>query len=132
MENSEEVYAAICGAGRSLGYVCAPSLFQKVIAKCVRATSDINTYKENRDILYNGLTKLGYNCVKPDGAFYLFVEALEEDANAFSEKAKQYELLLVPGDDFGCPGYVRISYCVKQSQIINAMPAFEKLMSEYK
>ena len=132
MENSNDVYAAVCGAGRALGYVCAPSLFQKVIAKCVKATSDINAYKENRDILYNGLSKLGYNCVRPDGAFYLFVKALEEDANAFCEKAKKYELLLVPGDDFGCPGYVRISYCVKQSQIVDSLPAFEKLIAEYK
>lgn len=132
MENSNDVYAAVCGAGRALGYVCAPSLFQKVIAKCVKATSDINAYKENRDILYNSLSKLGYNCVRPDGAFYLFVKALEDDANAFCEKAKKYELLLVPGDDFGCPGYVRISYCVKQSQIVNSLPAFEKLIAEYK
>ena len=132
MENSNDVYAAVCGAGRALGYVCAPSLFQKVIAKCVKATSDINAYKENRDILYNGLSKLGYNCVRPDGAFYLFVKALEEDASAFCEKAKKYELLLVPGDDFGCPGYVRISYCVKQSQIVDSLPAFEKLIAEYK
>lgn len=132
MENSSDVYAAVCGAGRALGYVCAPSLFQKVIAKCVKATSDINAYKENRDILYNGLTKLGYNCVRPDGAFYLFVQALEEDANAFCEKAKKHELLLVPGDDFGCPGYVRISYCVSQSQIVNSLPAFEKLIAEYR
>lgn len=131
MENDEEVYAAVCGAGRALGYVCAPSLFQKVIAKCVKATGDINAYKENRDILYNGLTELGYNCVKPDGAFYLFVQALEEDAISFSEKAKKHELLIVPGDDFGCPGYVRISYCVKQSQIVNALPAFKKLIEEY-
>ena len=125
------MYAAICGAGRALGYVCAPSLFQFVIQKCIGATSDINAYKENRDILYNGLTKFGYDCVRPDGAFYLFVKALEEDANAFCEKAKKYELLLVPGDDFGCPGYVRVSYCVKQSQIVNSLPAFEKLIQEY-
>ncbi len=131
MEDGGNMYAAICGAGRSLGYVCAPSLFQFVIQKCVNATSDINAYKENRDILYNGLTKLGYDCVRPDGAFYLFVKALEEDANAFCEKAKKHELLLVPGDDFGCPGYVRVSYCVKQSQIVNSLPAFEKLIKEY-
>ena len=131
MENGAQMYAAICGAGRSLGYVCAPSLFQFVIQKCIGATSDINAYKENRDILYNGLTKLGYDCVRPDGAFYLFVKALEEDATAFCEKAKKHELLLVPGDDFGCPGYVRISYCVKQSQIVNSLPAFEKLIKEY-
>ncbi len=132
MEGSSNVYAAICGAGRALGYVCAPSLFQYVIAKCMHATSDINAYKENRDILYNGLTEFGYHCVRPDGAFYLFVKALEEDANAFCEKAKKYELLLVPGDDFGCPGYVRISYCVKQSQIVNSLPAFKKLIEEYR
>lgn len=131
MEDGGNMYAAICGAGRSLGYVCAPSLFQFVIQKCVNATSDINAYKENRDILYNGLTKLGYDCVRPDGAFYLFVKALEEDANVFCEKAKKHELLLVPGDDFGCPGYVRVSYCVKQSQIVNSLPAFEKLIKEY-
>lgn len=131
MEDGAHMYAAICGAGRSLGYVCAPSLFQFVIQKCIGATSDINAYKENRDILYNGLTKLGYDCVRPDGAFYLFVKALEEDATAFCEKAKKHELLLVPGDDFGCPGYVRISYCVKQSQIVNSLPAFEKLIKEY-
>ena len=132
MEEDSNVYAAICGAGRALGYVCAPSLFQYVIAKCIHSTSDINAYKENRDILYNGLTEFGYHCVRPDGAFYLFVKALEEDANAFCEKAKKYELLLVPGDDFGCPGYVRISYCVKQSQIVNSLPAFKKLIEEYR
>ena len=132
MTDGGNMYAAICGAGRALGYVCAPSLFQFVIQKCIGATSDVNAYKENRDILYNGLTEFGYDCVRPDGAFYLFVKALEEDANAFCEKAKKYELLLVPGDDFGCPGYVRISYCVKQSQIINSLPAFEKLIEEYR
>lgn len=131
LEDGGNMYAAICGAGRALGYVCAPSLFQFVIQKCIGATSDINAYKENRDILYNSLTKFGYDCVRPDGAFYLFVKALEEDANAFCEKAKKYELLLVPGDDFGCPGYVRVSYCVKQSQIVNSLPAFEKLIQEY-
>ena len=131
MTDGGNMYAAICGAGRALGYVCAPSLFQFVIQKCIGATSDVNAYKENRDILYNGLTEFGYDCVRPDGAFYLFVKALEEDANAFCEKAKKYELLLVPGDDFGCPGYVRISYCVKQSQIVNSLPAFKKLIEEY-
>lgn len=131
MADGSNMYAAICGAGRALGYVCAPSLFQFVIQKCISATSDVNAYKENRDILYNGLTEFGYDCVRPDGAFYLFVKALEEDANAFCEKAKKYELLLVPGDDFGCPGYVRISYCVKKSQIVNSLPAFKKLIEEY-
>ncbi|HAG42619.1 MAG TPA: pyridoxal phosphate-dependent aminotransferase [Clostridium sp.] len=132
MEDAEDVYAAVCGAGRALGYVCAPSLFQRVIAKCIGETSDIAIYKKNRDLLYNGLTELGFQCIKPDGAFYLFAKSMEPDANAFCEKAKKHELLLVPSDDFGCPGYVRISYCVSTEQIINSMPAFEKLAKEYK
>lgn len=132
MENWQDVYAAVCGAGRSLGYVCAPSLFQRVIAKCIDQTADISVYKKNRDILYNGLTELGYTCVKPDGAFYLFVKSMEPDAYAFYEKAKKHELLIVPADDFGAPGYVRISYCVTTEQIENSMPAFEKLAKEYK
>ena len=132
MEESKDAYAAVCGAARSMGYVCAPSLFQRVIAECIGKTSDISIYKKNRDLLYDGLTKLGFQCVRPDGAFYLFVKSMEPDATAFCERAKKYELLLVPADDFGCPGYVRISYCVKPEQIINAMPAFEKLSKEYK
>lgn len=132
MDNSSDMYDAICGAGRALGYVCAPSLFQKAIARCVDMTSDLSVYKENREILYKELTRLGYNCAKPDGAFYLFIEALEADAVAFCEKAKKYELLLVAGDGFGCPGYVRISYCVRTEQIRNSIPAFEKLAKEYK
>ncbi|WP_291584109.1 pyridoxal phosphate-dependent aminotransferase [Clostridium sp. UBA6640] len=132
MEDAADVYAAVCGAGRALGYVCAPSLFQRVIAKCIGQTSDITVYKKNRDLLYNGLTELGYQCIKPDGAFYLFVKSMEPDANVFCENAKKHELLLVPSDDFGCPGYVRISYCVSTEQIINSMPAFEKLAKEYK
>ena len=132
MENFSDVYAAVCGAGRALGYVCAPSLFQLVAARCVDKTSDISVYKKNRDILYDGLSSLGFKCVRPDGAFYLFVKSPEPDANLFCQKAKKYELLLVPGDDFGCPGFVRISYCVKTKQITDAMPAFAKLAEEYK
>lgn len=132
MESSKKMYAAICGAGRALGYVCAPSIFQQVIAKCINKTSDISVYKKNRNILYEGLTNLGYECAKPNGAFYLFIKSLEPDAEAFCEKAKKHELLLVAGDGFGCPGYVRISYCVRTEQIENALPAFAKLASEYK
>ncbi len=132
MDDSKDVYAAVCGAGRALGYVCAPSLFQRVIAKCIGETADVSIYKKNRDLLYNGLTELGFQCVKPDGAFYLFAKSMEPNAEAFCEKAKKHELLLVPADDFGCPGYVRVSYCVKTEQIINAMPAFKKLSEEYK
>ncbi|MEG2148459.1 MAG: pyridoxal phosphate-dependent aminotransferase [Clostridiales bacterium] len=132
MEAEKEVYFAICGAGRALGFVCAPSLFQRVAAKCVGQTSDISIYKKNRDLLYQGLTDLGFYCVKPDGAFYLFVQSLEEDTASFCEKAKKYELLLVPGADFACPGFVRIAYCVNTEQIKNSMAAFAKLAAEYK
>ena len=132
MDECKDVYAAVCGAGRALNYVCAPSIFQLVAAKCVGKTTDISIYKKNRDILYEALTEYGYKCVKPDGAFYLFVKALEPNASAFCERAKKYELLLVPGDGFGCPGYVRISYCVRTDQIENSLPAFKKLADEYK
>ena len=131
MEDHEDMYAAICGAGRALGYVCAPSLFQHVIAACTGQVSDLSVYRENRELLYGSLTEYGYTCVYPDGAFYLFVKALEEDAYAFCEKAKKYELLLVPGDDFGAPGYVRIAYCVTTDQIRRSLPAFKALAREY-
>ncbi|MBE6644788.1 MAG: pyridoxal phosphate-dependent aminotransferase [Ruminococcaceae bacterium] len=132
MQGGREVYLAVCGAGRSLGYVCAPSLFQQVIKKCVKSKVDVGIYKENRDILYEKLTSFGYECVKPDGAFYLFVKALEEDAYKFFERAKQKELLVVPCDDFGVKGYVRIAYCVDKSRIVNSLPAFKALAEEYK
>ena len=125
------VYAAICGAGRSLGYVCAPSLFQKLLPYCLGMTSDIATYKLNRDLLYEGLSSYGFTLKKPDGAFYLFMKSPESDAYAFCERAKKYELLLVPGDDFACPGYVRIAYCVTTEQIRRSLPAFEALAKEY-
>ncbi|MCH5264446.1 MAG: pyridoxal phosphate-dependent aminotransferase [Lachnospiraceae bacterium] len=127
----KNIYAAVCGAGRSLGYVCAPSLFQQVVARCIGQTSDVSVYKKNRDLLYNALTEYGYRCIKPDGAFYLFVESLEEDATAFAEKAKEFELLIVPADSFGTPGFVRISYCVSTEQIENSLPAFQALAQAY-
>jgi aspartate aminotransferase len=132
MEDFTDAYAAICGGGRVLGFVNAPSLFQKVVAKCADETADISIYEKNRNLLYEGLIKMGYKCVKPQGAFYLFPQSLEPDAKAFCEKAKEYDLLLVPGDDFGCAGHVRISYCVQTEQIINALPIFEKLAKDYK
>ena len=131
MQDSRSIYLSVCGAGRSLGYVCAPSLFQQVIKKTIGANADVNIYKENRDILYSNLTKYGYECVKPDGAFYLFVKALEPDAYKFFEKAKAKEILVVPCDDFGVSGYVRIAYCVDKERIVNALPAFEALAKEY-
>ena len=130
MEDGANIYLAVCGAGRSLGYVCAPSLFQQVIARCIDAKVDIEIYRENRDLLYNNLTKYGYECVKPDGAFYLFVKALEDDAYAFYEEAKKHEILVVPCDDFGVKGYVRIAYCVDKARVLGALPAFEKLAKE--
>ena len=126
-----DAYAAICGAGRALGYVCASSMYQRVIEKCIADTADISIYKTNRDLLYNSLTEMGYECVYPDGAFYLFVKALEEDSHAFCENAKKHELLLVPADSFGTPGYVRISYCVQTKQIEEALPSFKALAESY-
>ena len=132
MKDSRDVYAAVCGAGRALGFVCAPSTMQRVVSRCLGKTSDISVYKKNRDLLYNSLTSFGYECVYPDGAFYLFVKAPEEDAGAFCERAKAHELLLVPSDSFGCPGYVRISYCVSTEMIERSLPAFKALMEEYR
>lgn len=131
MKAHDDVYAAVCGAGRALGYVCAPSMMQRVAAKCLGKTSDIGVYKVNRDLLYEALTSYGFECVHPDGAFYLFVKSPEPDANAFSMKARAHELLVVPSDSFGCPGYVRISYCVLTEMINRALPAFKKLAEEY-
>ncbi len=127
----KELYAGICGAGRALGFVCAPSLFQKMIPKCVKMVSDISVYEKNRNFLYNSLTKMGFEAVKPEGAFYLFVKSPEPDAKAFSEKAKKYEILIVPSDDFGMEGFVRISYCVSTEQIERSLPSFKKLAEEY-
>ncbi len=132
VEESKAIYAAVCGAGRALGYVCAPSLFQKVVARCTGQTGDIDLYKKNRDLLCENLTAMGYECVKPQGAFYLFMKALEEDSRAFSERAKEYNLLLVAADDFGCPGYVRVSYCVEEEMIKRSFGAFEKLAQSYR
>ena len=132
MDDAKSLYFAVCGAGRSLGYVCAPSLFQKVIARCAGACVDVSVYKENRDILLENLTRFGYECVRPDGAFYLFVKALEDDAAAFCERAKKYEILVVPCDDFGVKGYIRISYCVPKERVEKSLVAFEKLAKEYK
>lgn len=128
---ADMVYDAVCGAGRALGYVCAPSLFQQLVKRCLGKTADITVYDTNRRLLYDALTAYGFEAVYPDGAFYLFVKSPEADAYAFCEKAKAYELLLVPGDDFDCPGYVRIAYCVTTEQISRSLPAFKKLAKCY-
>ena len=132
MNDSADAFFAICGAGRALGYVCAPSLMQYTIAKCLNDTADIYVYEQNRKILYDGLTEIGYSVIKPDGAFYMFVKALEDDAYNFCEKAKEHELLLVPADDFGISGFVRISYCVDTDLIKNSLKAFKELYEDYK
>lgn len=131
MPDATMVYAAVCGAGRALGFVCAPSLMQYTVAACGDATADLSVYETNRALLTAGLGEIGYSFTNPDGAFYLFVKALEEDAAAFCEKAKEFELLLVPSDSFGVKGYVRISYCVSTEQIRAALPAFRALYESY-
>lgn len=131
MTDSASVYLAICGAGRSLGYVCAPSMFQQVVAKCIDAKVNIDAYKKNRDLLYNSLMEYGYDCIKPDGAFYLFVKSPDNDAYSMYEKAKSKEILVVPCDDFGIKGYVRIAYCVDYDRIKNSLPGFKELAKEF-
>ena len=130
--NSEEVFYAIAGAGRALGYICAPSLMQYVAQKCIDVMPDISPYIKNRELLYGSLTEMGYECIYPDGAFYLCMKALEDDAIAFCERAKKYEIMIVPGDEFAAPGYVRLAYCVDYDMIKRSLPAFQKLMDEYK
>ncbi len=132
MEGAAEVYAAVCGAGRALGYVCAPALFQKLIARVIGTTSDISVYKNNRDVLVQALESYGYEVVRPDGAFYLFVKSLEPDSDAFAERAKDYELLIVSAKSFGVEGYVRISYCVSPDMLARSLPAFRALAESYK
>jgi len=132
MPDAKQVYTAVCGAGRALGYVCAPSLFQHVIERCVDVPSDVAAYAENRRALTQGLSRIGYEFVEPKGAFYLWVKALEPDDEAFADRAKAHELLLVPSTGFGCKGWVRIGYCVSKKTIEGAMPAFEALMADYR
>ena len=122
------LYAAVAGAARAAGHVCAPSLLQKVIARCVSLRPDLDSYDRNRKALYEGLIAAGYEVAKPDGAFYLFVKAPGGDANAFSEKAKAKNLLVVPGDGFGCPGYFRVCYCVSYEMIQRSLPVFAELV----
>ena len=127
----KDLFYAICGAGRALGFVCAPALFQYLIPHCLGLTADIDIYKQNRDLLYNALTNFGYEVVKPDGAFYLFVKSPSGDATELYERAKKHEVLVVPCDDFGVKGYVRIAYCVDKQRIINSLPAFKKIIESY-
>lgn len=128
----DELVLAIAGAGRKLGFVCAPAIFQRVVIDCVDEPTDVEAYAENRRALTEGLSELGYEYIEPQGAFYLWVKALEPDANAFFERAKALELLPVPSDSFGCPGWVRVGYCVSHETIVNSMPAWKKLAESYR
>jgi len=132
VSDSEKVIAAANVANRILGFVNAPTLQQKVVAKCLNEKTDISFYDRNRETLYNGLTELGFECVKPQGAFYLFVKAPIEDDKAFCNAAKKHNILIVPGSSFGCSGYVRIAYCVAYETIVNSLPKFKELAEEYK
>jgi len=132
MDDWQEVYAAIAGGGRAIGYVNAPSLMQRVAAACCDDTADISVYAKNRRLLLDGLRSMGFTCVEPGGTFYLFPRSLEPDDFAFSERAKKHDILIVPGAGFGAPGHVRISYCVPTARIERALPVFEKLAREYR
>ena len=126
------IYGAIAGAARVLTHVNAPSLWQLVVARCAGKAADLSTYAKNAALLYDGLTALGFSCVRPQGAFYLFPQALEPDDAAFCRRAQEYDLLLVPGRDFGCPGYFRAAYCVRTKMIEKSLPRFEELVKSYK
>ena len=128
----DELVLSVAGAGRKLGFVCAPAIFQHVVIDCVDEPTDVEAYAENRRALTEGLSELGYEYIEPQGAFYLWVKALEPDANAFFERAKALELLPVPSDSFGCPGWVRVGYCVSHETIVNSMPAWKKLAESYR
>ena len=128
----DRLVLAVAGAGRKLGFVCAPALFQHVVMDCVDEPTNVEAYAENRRVLTEGLSALGYEFIEPQGAFYLWVKALEPDASAFFERATALELLPVPSDSFGCPGWVRVGYCVSKETIVNSMPAWKKLAESYR
>ncbi len=129
--NARELYSAVLGAGRALGYVCAPSLFQKMLAMCESEKAPIESYRTNCQLLYDGLTRIGFECVPPEGAFYLFIKAPNGDSEDMSDRAKEFGLLIVPGDDFAAKGYCRVAYCVDKDVIIRSLPLFEKLKESY-
>ena len=130
-DDYEDLFTAIGIATRILGFVNAPSLMQKVIARCIDCQTDISFYNRNRETLYNGLKEIGFECIKPEGAFYLFVKTPIADDIEFCNEAKKYNLLIVPGSSFACPGYVRIAYCVAYETIVNSLPKFKELGKKY-
>ena len=131
MEQFKAVKEAVAGAGRALGFVCAPSLLQKLVSRCLGKTADVSVYDRNRRLLLSSLTEYGYEVVKPEGAFYLFIKSPSGDGQEFSDRAKELDILIVPSDDFGTKGYARLSYCVKTEMIEKALPQFKKLIESY-
>ena len=131
LDDYDDISSAVMAVIRAFGYICVSSMWQRVAIDCLGATSDISIYKGNRDLLYGALTEMGYTCVHPDGAFYLFMKTPEPDAEAFCRRAMKDNLLVVPGDSFGTPGYVRLAYCVSRDVIERALPVFGKLAEEY-
>ena len=131
VRDSEDVLAAANVATRILGFVNAPTLQQKLVAKCIHEKTDLSFYDRNREMLYNGLKECGFECIKPEGAFYLFVKSPIADEKEFCAEAKKYHLLLVPGSSFACPGYVRLAYCVAYETIVNSLPKFKELAGKY-
>ena len=129
-DGREKLFAAVCGAGRALGYVCAPVLFQKMLLSCLDEHADLSSYNANREKLFTELSAMGYECVRPEGAFYLFMKAPGGDDAAFCELAKKYDLLIVPSSSFGLPGYMRLAYCVSMKTIESSLPAFRALAKE--
>ena len=130
-EDSDQVFAAVAGAARALGHVCAPSLQQRVVARCASERPNLEAYDRNRKTLYDALTQYGYSCVKPQGAFYLFVRAPGNDAKIFSDAAKAKNVLIVPGNAFGCPEFLRLSTCVSYDMILRSLPVFQELFEEF-
>ena len=128
--DSAKLHAAVAGASRAFGHVCAPSMMQRVIARATGLRPDLEAYDKNRHTLYNALSEMGYECVKPEGAFYMMVKAPGGDAHVFSERAKKENLLLVPADSFGCPGFFRISTCVDPAMIQRSLPAFRRVLQD--
>lgn len=131
MDDFADTMAALNVANRILGFVNAPSLFQRVIGKCINSKVDVNIYKRNRDLLYNHLTKIGFSCIKPQGAFYLFPKSLIPDDVEFTKEAKKFNLLIVPGSSFKCPGYFRLAYCISYDKIKRSLESFDKLAKKY-
>lgn len=132
LSDFENIISAATTANRILGFVNAPSIMQRVVARCINSAVDVNIYNKNRETLYNGLIEMGYECIKPEGAFYLFIKSPIQDEAEFCNMAKEHRVLIVPGSSFACPGYIRMAYCVSYDTIVGALPQMQKVMNEVK